>query len=775
MFDAEKYIAEYQELEHGAARLRIIKKAIAAADEAQDAHWRFVFRHRYVHESIFESDALDALVVFPEMLAVFDENPDTQEEYLHDLMWDFKNVLCNLPNFPQVSLSQMEELLNDYGERCKKYGYTQRTVKYLREKHSYDTGNLLLLAEYGTYAQEGTDELQDCPACEANWNVQCELLRGNREKAEQLSQPLFNRELHCAEVPEETYAVWVDYLQKQGDYHAAQRYAKRLYPMVRGRIELLDCIADLLRFYAKFDRHTGGNIFRRELNNYLTCRDLMHKMEFAMSAYHLFNNMESEDITLILPREFPMFNEEHHYVSAELSKYFYDEAAALAARFDERNGNSYYTDKLNYKFPDFDEEAVDFIHGDAPQSISAFGAVCKNLPDTMTLESVKNLLEADGKYHVELMRAEQEQGILHFQINEDDSIYQIVFVVEQVPPLDEFRPAMPIKRDVMEAASKAEGCVMCVMPFEEHQPDRALHLQMRMMHLVCPDALLYLDLSREKAYPAKWFAMAAQSNIPPLVDYLYNLQLLGDNDGAAIWIMTKGMHICGLRELEIWDANKENYGRLCDLLCFTIERFLLRGEIPDAGTPFEALRLDDGSSLRLAWLPASQALAYYDGADCGCTKYRAALIGEEDANAIQSNGVLFLYDGENADGSAKLKRLNTLTEDDFTHFRYGQYIATGNKIAALAKERFPIFCDCFAKYPEEVYVNVHVEIEDDEDDIWMQVTAIKELSIYGKLCNTCLAGNEGEEYVADMEDLLDYSIRLENGMKLAPNTLYLFE
>ena len=35
MFDAEQYIAEYQALGHGAPRMRAIKKAIQAADEAK--------------------------------------------------------------------------------------------------------------------------------------------------------------------------------------------------------------------------------------------------------------------------------------------------------------------------------------------------------------------------------------------------------------------------------------------------------------------------------------------------------------------------------------------------------------------------------------------------------------------------------------------------------------------------------------------------------------------------------------------------------------------
>lgn len=772
MFDAERYICEYQELEHGTARLRAIKKAIAAADEAQDAHWRFTFRHRYVHESIFESDALDALVVFPEMVAIFDENPDTQEEYLHDLMWDFKNVLCNLPNFPQVSLEEMDRLMNDYEERCKKYGFTQRSAKYLREKHSCDTGRFLPLAEYGNYAQEEPDELKDCSACEANWNVQCELLRGNREKAEKLSKPLFNRELSCAEVPEETYSEWIAYLQKQGDYLTAKLYAKRLYPMVRGRIELLNCSANLLRFYAKFDRHTGSNILRREMSNFLSCRDLMMKMEFAAGAYHLFANMIAEDITLIFPREFPLFNEDHHYSAKALADYFYNEAKQLAERFDARNGNRYYTDKLNEKLPDFDEDAVDFVHGDAEQEVSVLGAICKTLPDALSLESVSKLLKADGRFHAELMRADQEHNVLQFQIMDEDLVYQVVLTVQNVPPLGEFRPGFPVPNTLPEQIQKAEGVISCIMPFEEHQPDIALHFQMQFLNLICPDALAIIDYTRFKLLPNRWVAMEAESSVPPVVDLLYNIRLFSEQDDNAVWIATNGMGCCSMRELEFWDADKQNYARFCDLLCFVAEKFLLRGEMPDAATPFEALRMADGSPLLLAWLPAEQALAYY-GDDSGAAKLRTQLIGE-DADEFKGRAVLFIYDGENADGSAKLKRMNTLTEEDFENFRYGQYIVTGKKIAALAKERFGIFCNCFAQEPEEAYVCVNVELEDDEDDIWMNVTAINGSTILGKLCDDCLVGSAGTEYSAEVSQLLDFSVH-HHDLIVQPNSAYLGE
>ncbi len=772
MFDADKYIQEYEELEHGKPRLRVMKQAIAAADEAKDASWQIMFRHEYLNESVFECDDIDGIIVFPEMLSIFDEHPELTDEYLLDVMWDFKNILGESSDFPQISLAELENLYAEYERRLKKYGFSLRTLKYKRERLSERTGNFLPLSEYGKYKDEPTDSLKDCEACETNWNVICALMNDDEAKAEELSQPLFDGTLSCAEVPNATYFRWITYLQKKGDYQKAKKYAKRLSLRIRDTSQHTDYAGVLLRFYAKFQPHTGRNLLRRTLANYLSCRNPMLKLKYAKGAYSLFKECKDEDFMLILPPEFPLYNAENNYITAEVRDYFYNEAKTLAQRFDERNGNTVQMDDLNADMPDYDDEAVDIIHGDASQDVSAMAAVCSTLPQVLTLESVQALIKADGHFEAELMRTDEEHGFLQFQLREDDRIYQAIVMVQQVPDLDDFRPATPISRVLREEADKAEGVVLCLMPFEDHQPDLALHFQMRFLHMICPDAVVYLDYTRRKVFHPRWFAMQTETTVPPLVDYLYNLDLFGcENDRA--WIFTRGMTCCSLREFEIWDANRENVNRYCDLLCFVVERFLLRGEIVDAGEPFEALRLSDNTSLRLAWLPASQAKAYYENQADSILSNRTQIVGDE-AEEMDKNAVLFLYCGENEDGSAKLKTLGTLTEEDFEKFRYGQYIATGRKVAALAKERYGIFMNCFAEYPEEAYVNVHAETDEDEDDIWMKVTEATEDAIKGTLTDECIVGEEGAEYTASPCDLLDFTIH-HHDISVSPNLAYLGE
>lgn len=776
MFDAEKYIAEYQELEHGVPRLRAIKKAIQAADEAGSDEWSFQFRKIALRESTFESDDVDAMIMFPEMAALYDRSEELQEddENFHGLMWSYKYIIANALCFHHISLQQIEFFMEDFKKRLEAAGRSLRTYYYMREINSRHIGNLLPAEEYGKYHEYPTDDLKDCNACEVSHDVRMALIFDQLEKAKQYSKQIFSGEMQCAEVPETTYDEWIAYDIRKQNFGDARKLAKRQYPMIRNRMEMLCEIGTLLHLYGIIDRQIGTTIFRHELRNYLSCRNHWERLHFSMGAYRLFDHMQMESFSMILPQEFPLWNSEHRYETKKLRDYFYDEAKSLAEKFDARNGNTKLMDALNAEDPAYDENAADFIHGDTEQMPSVIGAVCSTLPDELTLDSVARTLENDGRFTVVLSKTEPEQALLAFQIAENgtDEIYQVMLVCQPVPPVTDFRPASPISDDLAETVEQAEGVVMCIMPFEEKQPDLALHFQLKLMNLLCPGAVAFFDYSRRKLLPAGWVALAAHSDVPPLVDYLYNLQLHGGPDSDYLWIRTAGLRCCGIRDIEILDATKQNYPRYCDMLCFAVERILLRGELSDAREPFSVVRKMDGSSVVCTWVPFSEAKDDYPADNAGGVTLRMQMLGDEAAD-LDDLAVLYLYDGEAQDGSPRRKRLDAITEEVFDSFCYGSYISTTRKIAALAKERYGIFAGLLEKAPENAYVCVSVETDDDEDSVWIKVTEAAEHQITGLLAEDCIAGKAGDVYQAAPEQLMDFSVRLDENLVIHPNTAYI--
>jgi len=558
---------------------------------------------------------------------------------------------------------------------------------------------------------------------------------------------------------------------RAGNYEHAKKTAKRLYPKICGDAEMLPELGILLHLCAQTDRETGVTVFRKALSDYLRCGEPLMRFYFAAGAYRLFAAIRQPKFNMLLPAEFPLYSSDHRYDRDTLRDSFRAEAETLAAQLDAEQGGTEYTDCLGEAYPAYDENAVDLLYGHTAQIPSAIGAVCTVLPDELTVASVTRAVEADGRFKVAMSHAD-EQGILAFQIadgNGSADIYQFMLVCQPVPPVADFRPASPVADDVPGAVAKAEGVVLCIMPFEEKQPDLALHMQLRLLRMICPAAIAYLDYTRRKLLPAGWVLLAAESAVPPTVDALYGLQIQAEEDSDYLWISTQGLRCCGMREIEIRDATKENFARYCDLLCFAAERFLLEGELPDAGTPIPVLRRQDDSEVLCTWIPASEAEKDYPEDNAAGAALRRRILGEKGLRDHAGDAVLYLYDAE----TGQRRRLNTLTTDDFNRFCYGVYIATARKTAALAKERYPFFMQLFGRAPDTAYVCVEPEPDADADPFWMKVSAAEENRITGQLAEHCAAGAAGTPYTAVPAQLADFSVRLDEHLIIHPNTAYI--
>ncbi|MDO4943809.1 MAG: DUF4026 domain-containing protein [Ruminococcus sp.] len=766
MFDPDKYMDEYLQLDEGAPRMRGIKKAIAAADAAKDAEWQFIFRDEYIHESVFHSDNVDAIIIFPELLAIYDSHPEIQEDCRYDLMWDFKYVLEDSENYYHVPLEQIESIFKEFSERCRKYGYSQRAYKYLYEKFTMKTGRFLPLKEYGSFADEPADDLKDCEACEQSFRVKCALLQGDEEKAKKLFEPLERGTMHCAEVPEYTYAARIEYFIKQGRYDEAVADARRLYPMVRRRMDLLECVGVLLCMYSKVNISAGINIFRRELPNAMACRNHRMKLIFAEGAYRLFGAMGDEEIRLVLTKDFPLWNAENNYSAKAISEYFYGIARDLAEKFDKRNGNSFYRDRLEEVYPDSDGDSETFFSGYVSRTPAFMAAPCGDIPEKPDWNEISERLKAKG-LKINLSAENEEKGSFTAQISEEDFTCDVGFVYSGMPDPRDFKLMHKLTEAQEDNLFASAGMLMTIM-YADEQTDIAMLIQLKVLEAVCPDAPAYFDFSANKVLSGDWVRLQVKSNVPPTVDYIYGIEVLGDENNDYLWITTRGLNACGLRELEIFDADKENYSAYCDLICFTAERLILMGYLPPAQESFNAVRKADGSWLSLSWLPSSKVGEYYYPED---DLKGLAMRMAYDEDELTENAVLFIHGGEREDGTVKLKPLGTLTDGDFENLRYGSFYATDRKIEALAKDRLDLFARAFEKYPDSAFIRVCIDY-DDEEYAWVKITEMGN-KIKGLLDEECSAGKVGDEFTVNPENVTNFSIRLSGDEVMTPDSAYL--
>lgn len=767
MFNPDEYIENYQQYEHGHARLKAIKKAIDEADKAGDARWRFNFRYEFIRESVFHCDDLDSIIVFPEMMAVFDENEElnTDDDCIHDLMWSFKYILDGAKTFSNVSTEQIEKLFEEFSERCKKYGFSQRTHRYMWEKFTLSTGNFLPKEEYGKFVYEPEDELKDCKACEQSFKVRCALVRGDEQEAMNLFAPIDNGDMRCAEIPQDTFRTLIIYYISKGRYAEALKYAKRLYSMIKGDINFTEEFGVLLCLYSKVDVGIGINIFERELENFAVNRNHSLRFFFALGAYRLFSAVGDDKHTLhnvVLTNRFELYNENNEYQISELADYFGGVAKDIAAKFDKRNGNSYYTDMVNAPLPENIQSDEDFaMLGFVPREPSLVGVPVKSIPEAPDWEGMVTALKDNG-FEITSNRFNEENNslLLQFKDDDDNMCHKVVIAYQNMFDPRQLRLIHPLTEEAENELFECEGLLLSVL-YSEEQDDLALRFQLKMLHTLVGDVPAVMDITRQHVLSGKWFANQAATDVPPVVDYLYGISYFSNEDCNSVWLKSEGLRFGGMRELEIIDADKENMNSYWDLLNIIVKRMNLVGSLPSAGRPFVGARMNNGGELTLSWLPTNKALKeYYEGDEV------LKLIDPEEP--LDNNAVLFLYKGENADGSPKLARLNTMTEEDWDNIVYNSsFYNTERKNAALTQERYEQMKQAAQRYPDNAFVLAVVDEEEDEW-AWLKIDSFDGDKVIGKT-------DDEQQLTVEKSNVKGFSIRTDDDKVINPDEIYLMD
>lgn len=108
-------IGEYRKAAHGEAKISAMKAAVRQADLEKDIRNQLQIRLDIVEESVFYGDTMDALVTFPQLLAMEEENSDFVDTY--DVLWAFKWILTGATDFPQISLKEIDSYLKKDAKR----------------------------------------------------------------------------------------------------------------------------------------------------------------------------------------------------------------------------------------------------------------------------------------------------------------------------------------------------------------------------------------------------------------------------------------------------------------------------------------------------------------------------------------------------------------------------------------------------------------------------------------------------------------------------------
>jgi hypothetical protein len=173
---------------------------------------------------------------------------------------------------------------------------------------------------------------------------------GHDETALEAARPILQGGMRCATVPHGTLGLVLLPLVRLGRAAEAVPLHQRGYRLISRNPKFLTEAGEHLTFLALTDNLPQAiRLLERHLSWALATADLRARFEFYNAVRFLLERLvaaDKESVRLRLPHEFPAWREDGRYDVAELRAWFNLAAAELAARFDERNGNTAFTREL---------------------------------------------------------------------------------------------------------------------------------------------------------------------------------------------------------------------------------------------------------------------------------------------------------------------------------------------------------------------------------------------------------------------------------------------
>jgi len=125
------------------------------------------------------------------------------------------------------------------------------------------------------------------------------------------------------------------------------------------------------------------------------------------------------------------------------------------------------------------------------------------------------------------------------------------------------------------------------------------HLQLQVLSVVAPEAVMILDIPACRAHSPSWLVETAAVPVPPNPAYLFTIHAVRDDSqpDGPLWLHTHGLLRCGSIELELFDVDPDEVQILVELLGASA-RLFIESEPPAPGTPFAV-----GPGIDLMWLP----------------------------------------------------------------------------------------------------------------------------------------------------------------------------
>ncbi len=365
MADLREQIAdlldEADDLEHGTAQLALTEEAVELADALRDVGVAFFTRSKLVGAATFAGRTDIAMVAYSWLLTKYDEAPEDYDS--QELLWQYKWILENVADFPNIRKEQIDALFDDMKRRYKSAGATLHAYWGILRNNAFIMGDPAEAKRANAkLLQTPRDHLSNCLACVQDEEVEYCTFIGDDAGALRAAKPILTGKMKCGEVPERTYAGIAMPLIRLGKHGRALEHYQTGYRLIRQN--------------PKFVRHKGmflvaltltGNLDRavklldRHLPEAIDSASPWWRFEFYLAARLLLEKLADtgrETVPIRVPEKVDLGDSAESPKIAELSRWLDAELVKLATAFDARNGNAIFTERCLF-FRDLFELAED--------------------------------------------------------------------------------------------------------------------------------------------------------------------------------------------------------------------------------------------------------------------------------------------------------------------------------------------------------------------------------------------------------------------------------
>jgi len=292
----------------------------------------------------YSSEKDKMFVPFARLLRMWDERPGDFDEYeTHSLHWVFKWMSAGMLDQPHVPLSSIEKWLGEMEHRYRLAGHSERAVRSAEFSVAAHVGDIPRAERaYTAWLAADRDTMADCHACELHGQGWWQAERERDAEALRLWRPVLEGEFTCAHEPHTVLASSLLPLLRLGRVDEARANHLRGFRLVRSMESMRGAYADHVEFCALTGNEARGLELLAERPAYFT--DTGHprsRLDFLAVVTLLMDRLVERGLG---EREVPG-PAGRAWTARELATHARAEALALAARFDERNGTSYLSER----------------------------------------------------------------------------------------------------------------------------------------------------------------------------------------------------------------------------------------------------------------------------------------------------------------------------------------------------------------------------------------------------------------------------------------------